>query len=68
MKIPKYIEKLLKRRTKLAYDLIAVGCKLDDWLQKNSVSPDSACWSGGAAIYVEPDVAENAVVESILNK
>lgn len=68
MKIPKYIEKLIKRRTRVAYDLMSINCKLDDWLINHKIEPDSACWLGGSEIYVNPDIAENEVWEAILNK
>ena len=36
MKIPKYVEKLIERRRKLAYELIEVDAELDDWLEKRN--------------------------------
>ena len=37
MKIPKYVEKLIERRRKLAYELIEVDAELDDWLEKHNI-------------------------------
>ena len=34
MKIPKYVERLIERRERLAWELISVSAKLDEWLEK----------------------------------
>lgn len=68
MKIPKYIDTLLKRRTKLAKQLDAVCWELDDWLDKNDIEPDSACYHTGVETYVNPDSAEREVRRAILSK
>lgn len=68
MTITKYIDTLLKRRTRLAKQLDDVCQKLDDWLDKNGIDPDSACWHTGVEIYVNPDNSEEEVRRAILAK
>ena len=68
MKIPKYIDNLLKRRTKLAEQLSFVCGTVDNWLRTNGVEPDEACWLSGCEIYVNPVVAEDEVRRSIEEK
>ena len=68
MKIPKYIDELLRRRTKLARQLDIVCYSLDDWLDKNGVEPDSACYHTGVETYVNPDASEREVRRAIEKK
>lgn len=68
MKIPKYIDTLLKRRTKLAKQLDDVCWQLDKWLQKNEIEPDSACWMGGVETYANPNSSEREVRRAIEEK
>lgn len=35
MKIPKYVDKLIEKRMKLAFELMYVSSQLDGWLEKN---------------------------------
>lgn len=65
MKIPKNIDKLLTRRTKLANELDDVCYTLDRWLVGNNISPDETCYMGGVEIYVNPKVAEIEVRKAI---
>lgn len=70
MKLPKYVDKLIKRRMQLAFELMAVSSKLDAWLEKNGFDStemsDYTCT--GCMIYCEPDVAASNVRRDILNK
>lgn len=68
MKIPKYIDNLLRKRTRLAKQLFNVCYELDVWLDKNDIDPDSACWKTGVEIYVNPDVSEREVRKAIEEK
>jgi len=68
MKIPKYIDKLLKRRTKLAEQLAIVGTNLDEWLEKNGIPINNDYTLTGCMIYCEPATAEKCVREDILAK
>lgn len=70
MKIPKYVDKLIERRMKLAFELMAVSSQLDDWLEKNgfnSMEMSDYTYTG-CMIYCEPDVAASNVRRDILNK
>lgn len=67
MKIPGYIDNALKKRTRLALYLEKQCSIVDDWLNKNNIDPDTACWLGGVEIYVNPYVAEDEVRRSIEN-
>lgn len=68
MKIPKYIDRLIERRKNLAWELIEVSTKLDNWLEKLNIPMDNDCTSTGAMIYCEPDEAALRVRNDILNK
>lgn len=68
MKIPKYIDDLLKKRTRLAYKLDDVCMRLDDWLDKNAIEPDSACYHTGVETYVNPRSSEREVRRAITQK
>lgn len=64
MKIPKYIEALLEKREKLAYQLIYCDFKLTKWLEQNGANfndIDPGATNGGAMIYVEPTTAKEVV-------
>ena len=68
MKIPKYIDILLKKRTKLANQLDIVCGELDDWLDAHGVDPDSSCWHTGVETYVHPSNSEQEVRRAIIEK
>lgn len=68
MKIPKYVDGLLKRRTRLAEQLASVGSDLDDWLEKNGIPVGNDYTLTGCMIYCEPEAAERCVREDILEK
>jgi len=68
MKIPNYIDYALQQRSKLAYRLHKYCRIIDDFLIKNNINPDDACWLTGVEIYVNPNVAEDEVRNAILNK
>lgn len=68
MKIPKYIDRLLKRRTKLAERLAEVGNELDEWLEKNGIPAGTDYTCTGCMIYCEPHTAEGCVRDDILSK
>ena len=65
MKTPKYIDNLLRRRTRLAVELIKVCGRLDEWLDKNGADPDGSCWLSGVEVYVNPEAAEREVRRAI---
>lgn len=68
MKIPKHVEQLIKRRERLAWELIEVSCDLDEWLERNNISTGTDYTSTGCMIYCEPSTAARLVREDILNK
>ena len=68
MKIPKYIDELLKKRTKLANRLDIVCGELDDWLDSHDIEPDSSCYHTGVETYVNPSSSEKEVRRAILQK
>lgn len=68
MKIPKYVEQMIKRRERLAWELMEVSWELDEWLEKNNVSTGTDYTSTGCMIYCEPSTAARLVREDILNK
>lgn len=65
MKIPKKIDRLLQRRTRLAEDWMAVIDEIDTWIEKNGGNlSDSDVNDGvlsGAMIYFESANAEEIV-------
>lgn len=68
MKIPKYINRLLERRTKLAEQLNSVSIELDEWLEKNGILTGNDYTRTGCMIYCEPCAAERCVRDDILAK
>lgn len=68
MKIPKYVERLIQRRERLAWELIKVGSDLDEWLEKNNISTETSYTNTGVMIYCEPEAAARLVREDIINK
>lgn len=70
MKIPKYVDKLIERRMKLALELMDVSSQLDRWLENNNfdLTKMSAYTVTGCMIYCEPDIAAYNVRQDILNK
>lgn len=67
MKIPKYIDTLLKQRTRYAVLLNDAMYKLDKWLDKNNIECESCDTHTGVEIYCNPDSSEQRVRETILN-
>lgn len=67
MKIPKYIDELIDKRTKYAEKLSVVSAELDDWLMKNNIPVGSDYTLTGCMIYTEPSTAGELVRQDILN-
>lgn len=65
--IPKYIERLLQRRRKLAMDLMSVSSDLDHYCERIGVDMDSPYNSvyTDVTIYCEPWTAYNNTKEAI---
>lgn len=67
MKIPKYIDELIDKRTKYAEKLSEVSSELDDWLMKNNIPVGSDYTLTGCMIYSESATAGELVRQDILN-
>lgn len=68
MKIPKYVEQLIQKRERLAWELMEVSADLDEWLKKNNIPTGTEYTGTGCMIYCEPSIAAKCVREEILNK
>ena len=67
MKIPKYIDTLLKQRTRYAILLNDAMYKFDKWLDKNNIECESCDTHPGVEIYCTPNSSEKRIREVILN-
>ena len=65
MRIPKYIDKLIDRRARLAGELIGVCGELDDWLEKNGIEAEMEDTRGGVEIYVNPYSSAERIRQAI---
>lgn len=65
--IPKYVQRLLERRRRLASTLISVCGELDDYCRGIGVDDDSAAIGGHVMIYCEPNAAQTATEQAILD-
>lgn len=73
MKIPKYIDNLISRRERLAYELEDACRALEEWLEKNGwddmldgdLMEDT---HGGVEIYVNPDESADRIRRYIEDK
>ena len=68
MKIPKYIDKLLDRRAKLALGLIDVDFVVSDWIEKNGIEVASEDYLTGVEMYSNPIDSADRIREAILRK
>lgn len=68
MKIPKYIEQLIDKRTKLVEQLIDVTYDLDCWLDKHCIECEFEDTHGGVEIYFNPYESGERVKQVIKNK
>lgn len=67
MKIPKYVEKLIERRAKLADDLNSVDNQLTSWLEKNNLLDKVEEYDvmTGCEMYVNPYASADRIREVI---
>ena len=65
MNIPKYVQKLIDRRCKLARRLAEVCWELDEWLDKNNIECETCDTHTGVEIYCNPYASKNRVIEAI---
>lgn len=68
MKIPKYVEKLIAQRCKLASDLNAKDFELSEWLERNGIEVDTDDIFGGCEMYVNPASSANRIRKAIERK
>ena len=66
MKIPKYVQKLIDRRCKLADQLALVCYDLDEWLDKNNIECESYDTHTGVEIYINPCSSRRRIINAIL--
>lgn len=70
MKIPKYIDEALKKRTKAAEAFTEHDWTVSNWLCKNGLEDDidTADFHGGVEAIVNPRECEQRIREAILSK
>lgn len=68
MKIPKYVQKLIDRRCKLADELEEVSYALDVWLDENKIQCETYDTHTGVEIYCDPYSSKQRIINAILNK
>ena len=68
MKIPKYVQKLIDRRCKLADELAGVCYDLDMWLDKHNIECEMCDTHTGVEIYCNPCSSKQRIINAILNK
>ena len=70
MKIPKYIDEALKRRTHAAVMFAHYDVIISDWINKNGLDDDvdPADFSGGVESVVNPHDAEQRIRDAVLQK
>lgn len=70
MKIPKYIDEALKRRTKAAIMFDNNDLIISEWIEKNGLTDDvdTSDIYGGAESIVHPEESERNIREAILRK
>lgn len=67
MKIPKYVQKLIDRRYRLAIELSSVCTELDCWIEAKGIPANEDYTWSGCLIYCEPSVAKDCIEQDILN-
>ena len=68
MKIPKYINKLLDRRVRLAEDLNSVDCKITKWITNNNIEVEEYEYNTGVEMYANPYASADRIRKAIENK
>ena len=67
MKIPKYVQKLIDRRCKLAHQLAIVCFELDEWLDKNNIECETYDTHTGVEIYCNPCSSKMRIMKAIID-
>ena len=68
MKIPKYIDRLIDKRRRLADELQLTDWKLCEWLDKNEIETFPEDSRGGVEMYVNPEESAERIREAIERK
>lgn len=66
MRIPKYIEEALRKRTNAAYKFMDYDCIVSDFIERNGIELDTMHYGLGCESLVNPDNSAEAVREAIL--
>lgn len=66
MRIPKYIEEALQKRTNAAYRFMDYDCIVSDFIEKNGIELDTVHYGLGCESLVNPDSSANAIRKAIL--
>lgn len=66
MKMPRKIEKLINRRTRLAQDLNSVDYELTKWIDKHSIAVEDYDYCSGIEMYANPSISGERIKQAIL--
>ena len=66
-KVPKYVLKMLERRSRLASELLSACCAVDEYCEKIGVNiyDEDACLGTDVRIYCEADGGYSATLKAI---
>lgn len=67
MKIPKYIDEALRKRTSCACKLLTYDEIVTDFIDKYHIGVDFEDYNGGCEMFLNPYDSEQAVRQAILN-
>lgn len=67
MKIPKYIDEALRKRTSCACKLLTYDEIVTDFIDKYHIDVDFEDYDGGCEMFINPHDSEEAVRQAILN-
>lgn len=67
MKIPKYIDEALKKRTKSACKIIEYDEIITNFIDKYNIDVDFEDYNGGCEMFLNPYDSEEAIRNAILN-
>lgn len=65
MKCPKYIDKLIDRRARLARELLMTDYTLSEWIDKNGIEVEPEDYFGGCEVYCNPDDCAERIRQAI---
>lgn len=66
MRIPKYIDEALRKRTNVAYKFVDYDCIVSNFVENNGIELDPMHYGLGCESLLNPDSSANAVREAIL--